>query len=115
LSQPPVQNFSVSSMSTDNCQLRNSQSNSLLQPLPQETPSIIISAGLGSSLYSLGADPTENTVNIVIAQRYFYCYFRIRCSWNVFIEPLPSNERLLWLYHSGFQASCHNKFGSMLE
>jgi hypothetical protein len=33
-----------------------------------------ISAGLGSSLYSLGADPTENTISIVIAQKYLdYC------------------------------------------
>jgi hypothetical protein len=58
-------------------QLRNSQSNSLLQlptvslPSPlnhlrlptQETPLILSSAGLRSSLYSLGEDPTENTVS----------------------------------------------------
>jgi hypothetical protein len=25
----------------------------------------------------------------------------------VFTEPFSSNERLLWLHYSGFQASCH--------
>jgi hypothetical protein len=40
---------------------------------PQETPSIIISAALESSLYSLRADPTENTLSSVIAQQYFDC------------------------------------------
>jgi hypothetical protein len=44
------------------------------------------SAGLGSSLYSLGADPTENTVSIVIAQQYFNCCLRIRCRGNLFTE-----------------------------
>jgi hypothetical protein len=36
-------------------------------------------SGLGSSLYSLRADPTENTVSIFIAQQYFDCCLRIRC------------------------------------
>jgi hypothetical protein len=31
----------------------------------------------------------------------------IRWRGNVFTEPLPSNERLLWLHYSGLQASCH--------
>jgi hypothetical protein len=35
----------------------------------------LLSAGLGSSLYSLGADPTENTVSIVL---YIYILSRIR-------------------------------------
>jgi hypothetical protein len=65
------------------------------------------SAELGSSLYSLGADPTENTVSIVIAQQFFACCLLIRCCANVFIELLSSNERLLWLRYSGFQASCY--------
>jgi hypothetical protein len=44
----------------------------------------------------------------VIPQQYFdYCLF-IRCRGNLFTESLPSNERLLWLRYSGFQASCHN-------
>jgi hypothetical protein len=37
----------------------------------------------------------------------------IRCRWNVFIESLPSNEQLLWLRYSGFQASCHIVIYSM--
>jgi hypothetical protein len=32
----------------------------------------------------------------------------IRCRGNVFNKPLPSNDRLFWLYHSGIQAPCHN-------
>jgi hypothetical protein len=88
----------VYSLSTDNDQLRNSQSNSLLQ-LPTLSLSVfsiifaelnsrlkilrwlsqLLSAGLGSSLYSLGADSTENTVSIVIAQQYLECCLRIRC------------------------------------
>jgi hypothetical protein len=74
----------------------------------QEIPSIIISSGLGSSLYSLGSDPKENAVSIVTVQQYFDCCLRIRYRGNLFIESLPSNERLLWLRYSGFQASCHN-------
>jgi hypothetical protein len=66
------------------------------------------SAGLGSSLYSNGADPTENTVSIVIAQKYIDCCLFTHYGGNLFTEPLPSNERLLWLRYSGFQASCHN-------
>jgi hypothetical protein len=57
---------------------------------PQETLNCA-SADLGSSLYSLGANPEENTVSVVIAQQYFECCLRIRCSGNVFIRPLPSN------------------------
>jgi hypothetical protein len=37
-------------------------------------------------------------------QQLFYCCVCIRCRGNVFIEPLPSNGRLLWLHNSGFQA-----------
>jgi hypothetical protein len=64
-------------------------------------------AGLGSSLDSLGSDPAENTVSIVIAQQYFDCCLRIRCRWHLFTESLPRIELLLWLRYSGFQASCH--------
>jgi hypothetical protein len=56
----------------------------------------------------LGADTTENTVSIVIAQQYLDCCHCISCRGNLFIESLPSRERLLWLHYSGFQASCHN-------
>jgi hypothetical protein len=73
----------------------------------QETPSIIPSAGLGSSLYTIRADPTENTVSIVIAQQCLDCCLFIRCCGNLFTESLPSNDRLLWLSYSGFQASYH--------
>jgi hypothetical protein len=34
------------------------------------TISVITSSGLGSSLYRLGGDPTENT----ISQQYFHCW-----------------------------------------
>jgi hypothetical protein len=70
-------------------------------------PNFTISAGPGFSLYRLGADPTENSVSIVIAQKYFDCCFLIRCRGNLFTKLLPSNERLLCLHYSGFQASCH--------
>jgi hypothetical protein len=63
---------------------------------------IIISAGPGASLYSLGADPTENTVSIVIAQQYPDCCLCICCRKNLFTESLPRNERLLWLRYFGF-------------
>jgi hypothetical protein len=57
--------LSIPSVSTDNYQLRNSQFNSLLQ-LPTANylvaiSSQIISADLGSLLYSLKADPAANT------------------------------------------------------
>jgi hypothetical protein len=61
---------------------------------------------LRSLLYSLGADPTGNTVSIVIAQQYFDSYLRIRCRGNLFNVSLPSNERRLWLRCSCFQVSC---------
>jgi hypothetical protein len=68
---------------------------------------------MGSSLYSLGADPTENTVSIVTAQQYFDCCLRICCRGNLFTESLRSNERPLWLRYSGFQASCHCMYSTM--
>jgi hypothetical protein len=81
---------------------------SLLRLPSQESSSIITSAGLESSLHSLGTYPTENTVTIVIAQQYLDCCSFIRYRGNLFTGSLPSNERLLWLRYSGFQASCHN-------
>jgi hypothetical protein len=33
---------------------------------------------------------------------------RVNFCGNLFTELLPSNERLLWLRYSGFQASCHS-------
>jgi hypothetical protein len=66
-----------------------------------------ISAGLGSSLYNLGADSTENTVSIVIAQKYLEWCLLFRCRGNLFTESLPRNERLLCLRYSGFQVSGH--------
>jgi hypothetical protein len=65
------------------------------------------SAARGPSLYSLGADRAENTVSVDIAQQYVDCCLLIRCRGNLFIESLPSNERLLWIRSSGFQSSCH--------
>jgi hypothetical protein len=56
-------------------------------PLPsQETQSVVIPAGLGSSLYSLKSDPTENTVSIFIAQLYLDCCLLISCRGNLFTE-----------------------------
>jgi hypothetical protein len=76
----------------------------------QETPSF----GLRSS-YSLGADPTENAVSIVITQQCLYCCLLIRCRGNLFSESLPSNERHIWLSYSGFQTSCHSIFTFLLS
>jgi hypothetical protein len=42
-------------------------------------------AGFGSSLYSLGSNPTENSVSIVITQQYLCCYR------GVFTSPLHRN------------------------
>jgi hypothetical protein len=82
----------------------------------QETPSILILlAGLGSSLYSVGVDPTENTISILTAQQYFDCCLCIHYHRNVFTEPLPSNECLLWLHYSSFQASCHSILGNEIQ
>jgi hypothetical protein len=41
-------------------------------------------------------------------QQYLYCWLRIRCRGNMFTEPLPSKEHLLWLQYPGLQVSCHN-------
>jgi hypothetical protein len=43
-------------------------------------------------LCSLRADPTENTVSILLAQQYIDCSLFIRCSGNVFTETLLSNK-----------------------
>jgi hypothetical protein len=74
----------------------------------QETPSIILPAGLGPLLYRLRADPTGNTISIFIAQQYLDCSLLICCCGNLFTESVPSSECLLWLPYSGFQASCHS-------
>jgi hypothetical protein len=66
------------------------------------------SDGQESSLYILGADPTEHTASIVIAKQYLDCCLLILCSVNVFTEPLPGNEHLPWLRYSDFQAARHN-------
>jgi hypothetical protein len=80
----------------------------------QETPSVLYLSCLRTSLYSLGADPTENTVSIVIAKQCFDFCLRIRCRGNLFTESFPSNEHVLWLRFSGFQASCYNIFNGLL-
>jgi hypothetical protein len=73
------------------------------------------SADLRSSLYTLEVDPTENTVSIVIAQQYLNCCLSTHCHGNLFTKSLPSNERLLWLHYSGFQASCHNIINNVIS
>jgi hypothetical protein len=66
------------------------------------------SPGVGSSLYRLGADPTENIVSIVIADRYLDCCLRIRYRRNVFTQPLSISRRLLiCLFHSN-GCTCYN-------
>jgi hypothetical protein len=77
-------------------------------PCQRSLSRVRVPAGLGSSLYSLGEDPTENTVSVVIAQKYLDCCLLIHCPGNLFTESLPSNKRLLWLHYSDFQASYHN-------
>jgi hypothetical protein len=53
----------------------------------QETLSINSSAILESYLHSHGPDQTENTVSILIAQKYFDCCLRIHCRGN--LNPGP--------------------------
>jgi hypothetical protein len=60
-----------------------------LKRLPQ-----LFTAGLGLSLYSLGEDPIENIISIVIVHQYFDYCLRIRCRGNLFTASLPKNERL---------------------
>jgi hypothetical protein len=69
----------------------------------QKTPSILSQLARNN----LGADPSENTESIVIAQQYLDCCLPIRSRENLFTESLPINERLLWLHYSGFQVLCH--------
>jgi hypothetical protein len=63
---------------------------------------------LWTHIYSLGADRTENTISVDMAQHYSDFCLIILFRWNLFTESLPSNELLLWLRNSGFQASCHS-------
>jgi hypothetical protein len=66
----------------------------------------LTSPGLGSLFYIVSADPTENTVSIIIAQQYHDCCLVICCRGKLFTKLLPSSECLLWLCYSGFQVSC---------
>jgi hypothetical protein len=50
----------------------------------------------------------KNIVSIAIAQKYLACCLPIRCCGNLFTNSLTSNEHLLGLRYSGFQALCHN-------
>jgi hypothetical protein len=85
LSHPPVQNscqFPQSQLTTINSETLNQVLCCNCQLSRYHLFSVIPSAGLGSSLYSLGVDPTENTVfdwsTIVI---------------GVFTDPLTRNGR----------------------
>jgi hypothetical protein len=78
-------------------------------PTQRDSPNSI-SAGIGSSLYSLGVAPAENTVSIVIAQQYLDWCLLIHCHGNLFTESLSSKELLLWLYYPDFRASCHSTY-----
>jgi hypothetical protein len=83
----------------------------------QESPSIIISGGLGSSLYTLGAAPRENTV----FYQSLYCSLRIRCRGNLFTESLSSNECLFWLsgvmsqYKNWWKLSKENEYTKQIK
>jgi hypothetical protein len=91
LSQPPMRNscqFLQSQLPTISLpSLLSSLQNSTQLPTLNYPLSIILAAGLGSSLYSLGVDPTENTAfkssSIVV---------------GVFIDPLPRNGRCTFAY-----------------
>jgi hypothetical protein len=52
-----------------------------------------------SSVYSLGADPTENRPPTVLL---LLCSC-IRCSRSMITELFPRNDRLFWLHNSGFE------------
>jgi hypothetical protein len=124
LSQPPVQN-SVNSLSNDNCQLWNSQSSSLLQLPTILLPSglnyltaisrgtlIYSSAGLGSSLYNLQADPTQNTVSSIVAWVFVSagtcspsCCSKMADYWFVYFMAMAAPITIFiisssyWFYH----------------
>jgi hypothetical protein len=67
---------------------------SIMQLQFQETPSVTSSAGLGSSLYSLGADTTENTVPILIVQQYLDSCLSVAAG-----TCLPSRFLKINVYH----------------
>jgi hypothetical protein len=87
----------------------------------QETPSVLLSADLGSSLYGFREAPAKTpfpnnsfiVIEVCLPRRCVEtsvflllraCSFRA----NLFPESMPRNERLLWLRYSGFLASCHS-------
>jgi hypothetical protein len=50
-------------------------------------------------------------------QKFFYSFVCIIaavtwfvCSGNLFTEPFPSNDHLLWFCYSDFQQTCHNTY-----
>jgi hypothetical protein len=51
---------------------------------------------------------TESNVSIAIAQQFLARCLWVRCRGNLFTESLGSNDSLLWLRYSGFQASYHH-------
>jgi hypothetical protein len=67
-----------------------------------------------SPVYSLGEERKENAVSN--SSSIVQCFLSnnpstiasASCYWNVFIESLPRNGRLLWLNYFGFQRTCHN-------
>jgi hypothetical protein len=55
------------------------------------------------------ADPTENNISIVIAQKYLVYCLRVHCHGSVFTQSLPSNGRLLIrLFHSSVDITLLN-------
>jgi hypothetical protein len=68
-------------------------------PLKSSTAHSTIKPQLSSCIITLQGPNIQHHF-----QQYLYC---IRCC-DVFTQPLPRNERLIWLHYTGLQASCHN-------
>jgi hypothetical protein len=83
----------------------------------QKTPSIFLSTARDPR-YTASGQPQRKTpfplnsalvIEVRLPRRWIEkVVLLLRFRGNLFTESLPSNGRLLWLYYSGFRASCHN-------
>jgi hypothetical protein len=103
ISLPSLLSSSISTNPISRDSLNYSPELNSLLPTPN---SLSIITSYWASLYSLGANRTQNT----ISYQSLYCCLRILCRRNVFTELLPSNKRLLWFHYSGLQTSYHNTY-----